>query len=1154
MSSPPAPAGAAFDKNARTILEARYLLRDEEGTVTETPADLLWRVAKAVAEAERSFGQDPAPWARTFHAMLARLDFLPNSPTLMNAGKPRGQLSACFVLPVEDELEAIFDTVKHAARVHQTGGGTGFSFSRLRPRKARLSSGGEATGPVAFMKVFDAATSAVHQGGVRRGANMGILRVDHPDVLEFIEIKRRSGELTHFNISVAVTDAYMAALAGGTTYHLVDPRTGHKTGAFDAREVWRRLVEAAWASGDPGLVFIDRINAVHPTPHLGDIESTNPCVPGSTVVQTSAGPRCVDDLVGVPFEALIHGEPFAAPEGFFATGTKPVFEVRTRAGRSFRATAEHRVLRVDGRWARVDELGAGEALALHEHDAAAPRTGGVATLRGTALGRLASPSRRAACVAVVTEVVPVGEEPVFDVQVPGVNAFDGDGFVLHNCGELPLLPYESCNLGSIDVGKHVRADGKELDWPRLAETIRLATRFLDDVVEANHYPLEAIGEMTRRNRKLGLGVMGWADALVTLGLPYDSDGARSLADRLMSFVLTESRAASEALAEERGPFPAWEGSRPQKAGLPPRRNATTTTVAPTGTIALLAGCSGGIEPLYALSYVRRALDGTASLDVVHPAVEPALRGASCPIGPALDRVRRTGTLRGDPGVSSDLTARFATAHEIPAEAHVRMQAAFQKHCENSISKCLAAGTLLPTSIGLVPIESFSEDPPEDGFVTLDGSIKTAGESITAHYYAGRRPATEVRLDNGVSLIGATASHRVLTPTGWRLMSELAEGDLVVGAFQEAHGPGGAQVEWASSYRTNAKKIALPERMTIDFARWLGMMAADGHTTESSGSVGLTVANRDVEQLFVELCKRVFDVVPRIAKDNRNDVRYVLLTSRNLARFVRSLIGCGAYEKCVPDAILRGSAAEKQAFIEGLTLDGHRVYNGLAVYSGMSETLAYQASEICRSFGLPLVRLQRKWVKEVGAYGHLVVISNELQRIIRPIERHKRVRKPSQVWFKVLIDREQVEQLQLRYDHPQHQNLGSIRRRGVLFCKNTVADALGLTWTKTVHRVTWVGDAGSLDLYDVEVTPTHEYVVNGVVSHNTVNLPREATPDDVARVYRLAWDLGCKGITVYRDGSREGQVLSARETGSGTHQAPPPACPECGPIDPAPGPP
>lgn len=530
MSSPPAPAGPAFDKNARTILEARYLLRDEEGTVTETPADLLWRVAKAVAEAERSFGQDPAPWARTFHAMLARLDFLPNSPTLMNAGKPRGQLSACFVLPVEDELEAIFDTVKHAARVHQTGGGTGFSFSRLRPRKARLSSGGEATGPVAFMKVFDAATSAVHQGGVRRGANMGILRVDHPDVLEFVEVKRRAGELTHFNISVAITDAYMAALAAGTTYDLVDPRTGQRTGAFDAREVWRRLVEAAWASGDPGLVFIDRINAVHPTPHLGDIESTNPC------------------------------------------------------------------------------------------------------------------------------------------------------------GELPLLPYESCNLGSIDVGKHVASGTKDFDWPRLAGTIELATRFLDDVVEANHYPLDAIGEMTRKNRKLGLGVMGWADALVTLGLPYDSDAARALADRLMSFVLTTSRAASEALAEERGPFPAWDGSRPQEAGLPPRRNATTTTVAPTGTIALLAGCSSGIEPLYALSYVRRALDGTASLDVVHPAVEPALRLASCPIGPALDRVRRTGTLRGDPGVSSDLAARFATAHEIPPEAHVRMQAAFQKHCENSISK------------------------------------------------------------------------------------------------------------------------------------------------------------------------------------------------------------------------------------------------------------------------------------------------------------------------------------------------------------------------------------------------------------------------------------------------------------------------------------
>jgi ribonucleoside-diphosphate reductase alpha chain len=531
-SAPPPEPQPSFDDHALQVLAARYLLRDAEGTPRETPPEMLWRVARGVAAAEARWDEDPARMAARFYELLASLRFLPNSPTLMNAGKATGQLSACFVLPVGDSLEEIFDSVKHAAQIHQTGGGTGFAFSRLRPRDDTVRNGGRASGPVAFMRVFDAATAAVHQGGVRRGANMGILRVDHPDVLEFVDIKRDPNELNHFNISVAVTDAFMKALDEGTRYDLINPRTGEVFAQREAREVWEHLVESAWATGDPGLVFIDRINQAQPTPELGRIESTNPC------------------------------------------------------------------------------------------------------------------------------------------------------------GELPLLPYESCNLGSIDVAKHLTADGRELDWEALRATIQLAVRFLDDVIEVNHYPLEPIREVTLTNRKIGLGVMGWADALIALGVPYASERAVALADELMGFLLTEARAASQQLAETRGPFLAWEGSRWAQAGLTPLRNATVSTIAPTGTIAILAGCSSGIEPIFAVAYERRALDGQAVLHHLHPALESVARAHGCWSDALRQRALAQGTLTGAPDVPEAVQELFRPASEIDPAWHVRMQAAFQRHVENSVSKTI----------------------------------------------------------------------------------------------------------------------------------------------------------------------------------------------------------------------------------------------------------------------------------------------------------------------------------------------------------------------------------------------------------------------------------------------------------------------------------
>jgi len=523
---------AAFNDNALTVLDRRYLRRDDAGDVVETPADMLDRVATAIAEAERAYPRGPGEEATraAFLDAMTALDFLPNSPTLVNAGRELGQLSACFVLPVEDSMPAIFDAVKWAAVIQQTGGGTGFAFSRLRPAGDRVAStSGMASGPVPFIDVFNAATDAIRQGGVRRGANMGILRVDHPDILAFVAAKSQPGRLHNFNVSVAVTDAFMTALSDGADYALVNPRSRLEVGRLDARKVWETITRLAWLSGEPGVIFIDRINRDNPTPGLGQMESTNPC------------------------------------------------------------------------------------------------------------------------------------------------------------GELPLLPFESCNLGSINVARFVH--GADLDWERLARTIRVGVRFLDDVIDVNRYPLPQIEAITRRNRKIGLGIMGWADALSQLDIAYDSEDALSLGERLARFVAEQAQQASAELAVERGPFPEWPQSRWQALGHPPLRNATTTSIAPTGTISILAGCSGGIEPLFAVSFVRQILDGARLVDV-HPGFVARAKAEGWYSPQLLDTIAERGSVRGLAGVPERVQRVYPTAYDIAPAFHVRMQAAFQAHVDNAVSKTI----------------------------------------------------------------------------------------------------------------------------------------------------------------------------------------------------------------------------------------------------------------------------------------------------------------------------------------------------------------------------------------------------------------------------------------------------------------------------------
>jgi ribonucleoside-diphosphate reductase alpha chain len=517
--------------NTMEVLKRRYLLKDNEQNIIETPDQMFRRVAHYVAQAEANYNSEVRneEVENKFYQMMRNLEFMPNSPTLMNAGTLFGQLSACFVLPVEDSIDGIFESLKNMARIHQTGGGTGFSFSHLRPKGALVSSTkGRASGPVSFMSIFDKATGVIVQGGRRRGANMGILRCDHPDIVDFIEAKSQKGMFENFNLSIAVTDKFMADVKADRTFELKNPNTGKKAGQIRAKSVFGLIVNAAWRSGDPGLVFIDEINRKNPTPQIGRIEATNPC------------------------------------------------------------------------------------------------------------------------------------------------------------GELPLLPFESCNLASVNLAKMV--DNGKLNWNKLKERVNWAVRFLDNVIEVNKYPLPQIQEITLANRKIGLGVMGFADMLIILGVPYNSEEALNLAKKLMKFIHKQSLDASVELAGQRGVFPNLDKSI--YAGKALRlRNATVNTIAPTGTISIIAGCSSSIEPLFAVSFVRNVLSGTKLFEV-NPLFEEAAKKNGLDLQNILDEIARKGSLQSVRGIPSGLKRIFVTAFDIEPLQHLRVQAAFQKYTDNAVSKTI----------------------------------------------------------------------------------------------------------------------------------------------------------------------------------------------------------------------------------------------------------------------------------------------------------------------------------------------------------------------------------------------------------------------------------------------------------------------------------
>lgn len=555
-----------LSENALLVLRNRYLIKDASGEVIETPEALFHRVAHHIAQAEHAFGDagSAGDAQAAFYDIMSNLWFLPNSPTLMNAGKRLGQLAACFVLPVEDDMQSIFDAVKHTALIHKSGGGTGFSFSRIRPANDTVSTtAGVSSGPLSFMTVFDVATEAVKQGGTRRGANMGVLRVDHPDIEAFVTAKNNPQRLNNFNVSVAVTSCFLDALEQDKGYDLINPRDGLPVKSVPARRIFDLIVQSAWKSGEPGMIFLDRINQSNPTPRLGDIEATNPC------------------------------------------------------------------------------------------------------------------------------------------------------------GEQPLLAYESCTLGSINLARMVTSRG--IAYSRLKRTVHTAVHFLDNVIEANRYPLAEIAEMSRKTRKIGLGVMGFADMLIQLGVPYDSEEALEHADSIMAFIRKEARRASAQLAVRRGNFPAYAGSLLDSPETPHMRNATVTTIAPTGTIGLIAGVSSGIEPLFAVAHARQALDGR-TLPEIHSAFVRIAKKQGFYSPELIREIAKSGSVQGLAKVPEPIQRLFRTAHDISPQWHIRIQAAFQKHTDNAVSKT---------------VNFPAEASPEDVAEAFISAARSGCKGVTIYRYGSR---------------------------------------------------------------------------------------------------------------------------------------------------------------------------------------------------------------------------------------------------------------------------------------------------------------------------------------------------------------------------------------------------------------------------------
>jgi len=1191
-------------ENALTVLRKRYLRRGTEGKPVESEQEMFWRVAYHIAKSEEAHGGAVEATARRFYDLLTTLRFFPNSPTFTGAGTPLGQLAACFVLPIDDDMgrtgSGIFETLRNAALIQQTGGGNGFAFSRLRPKGALVSSSaGEATGPVGFLRVYDQAFGEIAQGGSRRGANMAVLRVDHPDIREFITCKTDENAITNFNISVGITDAFMRAVEHDEPFDLISPHDGKVWETVRARELFDLIVEQAHHNGEPGVLFLDTANRDNPVPHLYQLESTNPCVTGDTRVATPSGWRRADEIeVGDEICTVLGTGYVQEIEINFAV---PVYAVRFSDGGTVRATASHQFHVYDearGAFAprRLDRIAVGDSVRVLQ-----------LAIAGVSTVPISPEDGSARVVAIET----AGVETVYDLYEPTSDTWITEGYVSRGCGEQFLGPYENCCLGSINLAEHITADHR-VDWAKLQESIELATRFLDDVVDANAYvpAVPQLAEAAYRVRRIGLGIMGLADLMYALGVRYGSREGQEFASQIMEFVRFHAMRTSVELARERGPFLAIEGSlydpknprwQPPRPVVPYERdwdrpaldwseivagikqhgirNGAQTTVAPTGTISTVAGCEGyGCEPVFALAYTRYVNDNGRQLTLQYtsPQFERALRAAGlddAAIGRIVEQVNQSGTCQHVAEVPEAVRRVFVVSGDVSAEEHVRMQGALQAFTDNAISKCVTGSTLVLTQDGMMPISELSTLRLSDQFepLALDVVSPQGVESADAFYYGGLRETRHVALSYGYEIEG-TPNHQVhiLGQEGairFARLDELKVGDTVVlYAGQQVFGPAARPLpHYEGDWRTRAKRVNFPERMSPELAYVLGCITSEGSIYKNG--VAICNGDRGLLERLGQLFEELFGLNSTICQDKRRAGVFTLqVNSRPLRDWLLDSLKlkAGARNKIIPTCILRASHQEIAAFLRGLFLDSYMVADGRMFGLGLaSRELIRQLQVVLLNFGV-LSRVtkasEHAWALTVAgdALEQLAAFAefDESWKNERIARRHEG-RKQHLFNFGTLMPQtvtHALREMQLESSHSLRslygeQNQAYQRARVNLLAGHRMdretAHAIYQRYSDVTHpyaqaffandRVNQIYveikaiESGYAEVFDLSVPGSHTFIANGLGNHNTCNFPPAATESDVAKAYHLGWKLGCKGMTVYVTGSREKVVLETAET-------------------------
>ncbi|MEZ3116036.1 adenosylcobalamin-dependent ribonucleoside-diphosphate reductase [Halobaculum sp. MBLA0147] len=1099
-------AGTTVEDDAETTLtEANVNKFAYETVVPELPGEIAQHVQETAAE---------------FRELMERLAFMPNSPTLMNAGDELQQLSACFVDSPADDIDDIHQTAKEAAQVFQSGGGMGYAFWKLRPYGDSVgSTGGIASGPITFMRTFDQMCETIAQGGARRGAQMGVMRVSHPDVIQFVHAKNKDVSLAR-------------------SLRLNDPDDFTHTSFADALEEARELID------DDGKVPEHLRNAVE-----GHLSNFNISV-GIT-----------DDFM----EAVKNDEEF--------TFTNP------RTEEPHVATHETKEL--------YEMFGLGEHVAVGEE--------------------LSVPATE--IWDHIVEGAHENGEPgvVYLERINDLHSFDVEEHPDHRilatnpCGEQPLEEYEACNLGHINLSTLAARDAPDwrvwsdehefdtleegverflaeaVDFEEFDHRIATGTRFLENVVTMSDFPVDEIADTVSSMRKIGLGIMGLAQLYIQLGVKYGDDVANEIAEQLMTHINHESKTASHELAEERGSFDEWDDSKyadptayrewfehhtgedaDEWADGYPIRNHNTTTIAPTGTTSMVGNTTGGCEPIYNVAYYKNVSDDVQGDEMLVEFDDYFLRTLEAndidvaAVKEEAQEQMATNEFDGVDGletVPDAIGELFVVTGDLDAKDHAGVQVACQAGVDSAISKCLEEGTLVQTDSGVRPIESFADETPEAGeFTEVEEDVTIDGVAVESQYYAGEKDATRVRVDNGSELVGATDSHKVLTPDGWTVLGDLEEGDYVIGRHTESHGDG--QTEISFSRRGSAvadggatvaaggvdpsvyeKEVTLPSKMSPALARFLGMYAADGSAIDERYAVEISTSSERVREEARDLFEELFGREPSVEADtrggeSRDTVYGVRLNSKPVWEFVTTLCGSGSYEKDVPRSVLRGSPEEKLAFVNGVTLDGYVSSQSLVVYGGMSRDLADGVASLVRSFGVPKVYVGRKWVAESEAYAYQVHLTNEAQELVTPIEPHKQVSRFDQR-YRVYVPEDRVDKTDYDSRSQAYYAARSVEYREQNYMFDTTAEKLGIDDAPPLHEVTEVEDAGTREMYDIELAGPHEYVVGGVVSHNTVNAPNDSTLEDAREVFEYIYDHGGKGVTYYRDGTRSKQVLTTR---------------------------